>query len=195
MFSIRQLLAAARCGAVRWHQRRCFGTVQRYHFETVRQALITVGNTVDAACCARSDTRAAARRAIVWYVRARVAVGSAMTTGTPSSAPTRIRISSGNSSSSSLPYWSAMRCAPPAAEDVLFMTALAADMQAHVLDDPEHRHVDFLEHAQPLASIQQRQVLRRSNNQRGGYRHPLRQGQMDVAGARRQVDDSVLTTY
>ena len=43
-----------------------------------------------------------------------------------------------------------------------------------------------------LARIQQGDVLRRGDDHRAGHRHLLRQGQLDVAGARRQVDDQVV---
>src|SRR5438552_17974495 len=37
------------------------------------------------------------------------------------------------------------------AEDVLLVTALAADMEAHVLDDAEDGNADLLEHLEALA--------------------------------------------
>jgi len=36
------------------------------------------------------------------------------------------------------------------AEDALLMPAPRTDVQAHVLHDTEHRHVDLLEHLEPL---------------------------------------------
>jgi hypothetical protein len=60
---------------------------------------------------------------------------------------------------------------------------------AHVLDDAEHRHLDLAEHVQPLAGIDQREILRRRHDHRAGKRHLLRHGQLRVAGARRHVDD------
>ena len=65
-------------------------------------------------------------------------------------------------------------------------------MRAHVLDDAEHRHLDLLEHAQTFARVEQRDVLRRRDDDRAAHRHPLRQGQLRVAGARRHVDDQVV---
>src|ERR1700722_18912224 len=36
----------------------------------------------------------------------------------------------------------------------------------HVLDDAEHRHIDLLEHRQSAPRIDQRQILRRRNDDR-----------------------------
>ena len=65
-------------------------------------------------------------------------------------------------------------------------------MQAHVLDDAEDRDADLLEHLEPFARIDQRDVLRRGDDDRAGDRHALRERELDVAGARRQVDDEVI---
>ena len=72
------------------------------------------------------------------------------------------------------------------------LAAVRADEVAHVLDDAEHRHVDLAEHRQPLAGVDQRHVLRRRDDHRAGERDALRQRQLRVAGARRQVDDQVV---
>src|SRR5207302_9883317 len=47
------------------------------------------------------------------------------------------------------------------AEDFFALAAVAADEVAHVLDDAEDGHVDFAEHRQPFAGIDQRHLLRR----------------------------------
>ena len=65
-------------------------------------------------------------------------------------------------------------------------------MRAHVLDDAEDRDADLLEHLQALARIHQRDVLRRGDDHRAGDRHVLRQRQLDVAGARRQVHHQII---
>ena len=83
-------------------------------------------------------------------------------------------------------------CAAALTEHRFRMTALAADMQRHVLDDAEHRHVDLLEHPQTFARIGKRDVLRRGDDDRARERHPLREGQLDIARAGRQVDDEVV---
>src|SRR6202023_180264 len=41
-------------------------------------------------------------------------------------------------------------------EDVGDLAAVRADERRHVLDDADHRHVDLLEHGQPLAGVDQR---------------------------------------
>jgi hypothetical protein len=78
------------------------------------------------------------------------------------------------------------------AEDVLGVAAVAAHVHRHVLDDAQYRHLHLLEHAQRAARVQQRDVLRRGDDDRGGDRHALRQRELDVARARRQVDHQVI---
>src|SRR3569832_198323 len=46
------------------------------------------------------------------------------------------------------------------AEDRFRMAAVGADVRTHVLDDAENRDADLLEHLQPLARVEQRDVLR-----------------------------------
>ncbi len=72
------------------------------------------------------------------------------------------------------------------------MPAVRADMHGHVLDHPQHRDIHLAEHLHPLFRVQQRKVLRRGHDHRTGHRHLLRQGQLDVAGARRHVDHQVV---
>ena len=74
-------------------------------------------------------------------------------------------------------------------EDIVPTAAIGADEVAHVLDDAEHRHADLVEHVEPLAGIDQRQILRRRHDHRAGQRHILRHRQLCVAGAGRHVDD------
>ncbi len=68
------------------------------------------------------------------------------------------------------------------------VTALAADMHRHVLDDTQDRHIDLAEHFDPLLGIQQGYVLGRGDNHRTRHCRLLRQGQLDIAGSRRHVD-------
>ncbi|MCW0460321.1 hypothetical protein NB717_001389 [Xanthomonas sacchari] len=72
------------------------------------------------------------------------------------------------------------------------MAALAAGVHRHVLDDAQHRHLDLLEHLQRLLRVQRGDVLRGGDDHRTGHRDLLRQGQLDVAGAGRQVDQQVV---
>ena len=118
--------------------------------------------------------------------------GAATTVGVPPSASSRMRASSGSSPSSSTPYCAAMRAPPPAPKRCSTWPQLRADVHAHVLDDAEHRHVDLLEHLEALAGVGQRDVLRRGHDDGAGHRHALRQRELDVAGARRHVDDQVV---
>ena len=74
-------------------------------------------------------------------------------------------------------------------EDVGASAAMRAEEKAHVLDDAEKRSVDLLEHRDRAARVDQREVLRRRDDDRAGQRDVLRHRQLGVAGARRHVDD------
>jgi hypothetical protein len=65
-------------------------------------------------------------------------------------------------------------------------------MHGHVLDDAQHRHLDLLEHLHRLARIERGDVLRGGHHHRTGHRDLLRQGQLDVAGAWRKIDQQVV---
>ncbi len=60
---------------------------------------------------------------------------------------------------------------------------------AHVLDHAEHRHVNALEHCNAPARVNQREVLRRGNDDCTFQWHLLRNCELCVAGAGRHVDD------
>ena len=55
-----------------------------------------------------------------------------------------------------------LRPRPAMAEDVRPVAAVRAAVEGHVLDQPEHRHVDLLEHLHPAPRVDQRHVLRRA---------------------------------
>src|SRR5713226_2161114 len=99
-------------------------------------------------------------------------------------------MSSGSAPSSSVPYSSHMRSALP--EDMFLVTALGADVGAHVLHDPEDGNADFLEHLEALACVDERDVLGRGDDHHPGDRHFLRERELDVTGAGRHVDDEVI---
>ncbi|CAG9197453.1 hypothetical protein BGLA2_1250004 [Burkholderia gladioli] len=80
----------------------------------------------------------------------------------------------------------------PRAEHVFLVPAVRADVDAHVLDDAEDRDAHLLEHLEALLGVEQGDVLRRGDDHRAGHRHALRQRELDVAGARRHVDDQVV---
>ena len=67
------------------------------------------------------------------------------------------------------------------------VAAFGADIVAHVLHDAEDRHVHLLEHVDAARHVEQRDVLRGRDDHRAGERHPLRHGELRVAGAGRQV--------
>ena len=58
------------------------------------------------------------------------------------------------------------------AEDLAALAAMRAEEIAHVLDDAEHRHVDLAEHVEALARVEQRDVLRRRDDDRAGRAAP-----------------------
>ncbi|MCY1361370.1 hypothetical protein D9M69_480350 [compost metagenome] len=78
---------------------------------------------------------------------------------------------------------------------MLRVTAVRADVHRHVLHDAQDRHADLLEHLDALARVEQRDVLRRGDDHRARHRHALAQRELDVAGARRHVDDQVVEVF
>ena len=65
-------------------------------------------------------------------------------------------------------------------------------MDRHVLDNAEDWHLDLLEHLETLPCVEQRDVLRRRNDDGARDRDLLRQRQLGVTGTRRQVDHQVV---
>src|SRR3569832_510752 len=78
------------------------------------------------------------------------------------------------------------------AEDVFGMAALAANVDAHVLDDAEHRHLYLFEHLETLAGVQQGDVLRRGDDDRAAHRDALRERELNITGARRQIHHEIV---
>ena len=68
---------------------------------------------------------------------------------------------------------------------------MRTDIAGHVLDDPEHRHLGLVEQVDRAGRVDQRQILRRRDDQRPGRDRLLDQRQLDVAGARRHVDQQI----
>src|SRR5262249_57546933 len=66
--------------------------------------------------------------------------------------------------------------------------AARAEKITHVLDHTEHRHVHPLEHGHAAPSIDQREILRRRNDNRALERHLLRHGELRIAGSGRHID-------
>ena len=89
-------------------------------------------------------------------------------------------------------YSAARRLPPSSPKMCSTRPQLLAHVHRHVLDDAEDRHADLLEHLDALPGVDQGDVLRRRHDHRAGERHPLRERQLDVAGAGRQVDDQVV---
>ena len=63
-----------------------------------------------------------------------------------------------------------------------------AEVVAHVLDHAEHGRVHLLEHLDAAPDVGQRDVLRRRDDDAAGDRHLLRERELHVAGAGREVD-------
>ena len=82
--------------------------------------------------------------------------------------------------------------AAAAREDLVVVPARRADVVAHVLDDAEDRDLDLLEHRDRLDDVDERDLLRRGHHHRAGDRDELRQRELRVAGAGRQIDDQVV---
>src|SRR5437588_653371 len=74
-------------------------------------------------------------------------------------------------------------------KDLAAATAMRAQEIAHVLDDAEHRHLDLGEHVEALAGVEERDVLRRRDDDGAGERYLLRHRQLRVAGTGRHVGD------
>jgi hypothetical protein len=80
--------------------------------------------------------------------------------------------------------------APAAAqEDLLVVPAARADVAAHVLDEAEHGHLDPLPHAERLLDVDDRDLLRRRHHDGARDGQQLRERELRVARAGRQVDD------
>ena len=62
----------------------------------------------------------------------------------------------------------------------------------HVFDDAENRHADLVEHLQPLARVDQREVVGRRDDHRPRKGRKLGQGERGVPGPGRKVDDEVV---
>ena len=77
-------------------------------------------------------------------------------------------------------------------ENFVAAPALAAQMVAHVLDHAEHRYFDLVEHRDPAPDVEQRDLLRRRHDHAAVERHALRNGQLGVAGSRRQIDHQAI---
>ena len=86
----------------------------------------------------------------------------------------------------------AMRSPPPLPNTGLSTPAIRAAEAAHVLDHAQHGDVHLGEHLDAFAGVEQGNVLRGGHDHRAGYRHLLRQRQLNVAGSRRHVDNEVI---
>ena len=75
------------------------------------------------------------------------------------------------------------------AEQFVALAAIGADEIAHVLDHAENRAVQLVEHRDRPRRVEQRHVLRRGDDHRAVERDLLRERELRIAGAGRQIDD------
>ena len=79
-----------------------------------------------------------------------------------------------------------------AAENCFAMAAVGADVYRHIFQHAENRDIDFIEHIHRLACVYQCDVLRRGNDHRAGNGDFLRQGKLNIARTRRQIDKQLI---
>ena len=70
------------------------------------------------------------------------------------------------------------------AENIVALPVARRHEVAHVFDQAEHRDVHFFKHGRRFARIDQRDFLRRGDDDGAGQRDRLHDRQLDVAGAR-----------
>ena len=68
------------------------------------------------------------------------------------------------------------------------MAAGFADVKTHILDDPDHTDIGLRKHRDGPVGVNQREVLRRGDDDRAIWFHLLRECQLNVPGSRRHVD-------
>src|SRR3569833_243771 len=75
---------------------------------------------------------------------------------------------------------------------VLSVTAVRTNVDAHVLDDAQHGHVDLLEHLETLARVGEGDVLRRCHDHSARHGDTLCESQLYVPRTGGHVDDQVV---
>src|SRR3984957_13075314 len=83
-------------------------------------------------------------------------------------------------------------CALAVAEDVDRFVAVRADERAHVFDDAEHLDVDLTKHFDGFANVGERDGRWSCDDDCARDRDGLNQGELDVTGARREIDQQVV---
>ena len=114
------------------------------------------------------------------------------TAGTPTSPPCRTVTSSGIAPRKSRSCSCAKRSPPPRPKISVTSPQCGQTKSAHVLDDPDDRHVHPLEHRERLVDVEQGDFLGRRDEDGPGDRHGLGERQLGVRGPGRQVDDEVV---
>ena len=75
------------------------------------------------------------------------------------------------------------------AERIGDMAAGGTAVTGHVLDHAEHAHIHFAEHGDGAAGIDEGEILRGGDDERAIGLELLRERELHVAGAGRQIDD------
>src|SRR5439155_13350818 len=78
------------------------------------------------------------------------------------------------------------------AEDVVAFVIRWREEVTHVLDQPQHWHVHLFEHGCGLARIDQRDFLRRGDDDSSRQRHGLYDRQLNVPSARRKIEHQTI---
>ena len=117
--------------------------------------------------------------------------GSCIRIGTPLSPPSRRAGVIGISPRNGMLNRSAARSAPPRKRCQLFAAAVADEI-AHVLDDADDRNHDLVEHRLGPDDVGESDVLRRGDKERGADFELLGEGDLNVAGSWRHIDDEII---
>ena len=81
---------------------------------------------------------------------------------------------------------------PAGTEQVVSLAAAVANEIAHVLHDPEDRYVDLGEHLDALSGVRKRDILGSGDDDGTANGNGLGQGELDIAGPGRHIDDKVV---
>ena len=114
--------------------------------------------------------------------------GSSSATGFPESPPRPVGISMGICPSSGTFISDASRTPPTITEDRVSFPVIPLEPR-HVLDQAENRHVHFGKHRHRFPRIDQCDFLRSRHDHRSIHRHGLHDGQLDIPGSRRKIEN------
>ncbi len=87
---------------------------------------------------------------------------------------------------------SSQRFPSPLSEEFFLVPAMRAAIPPHVLEDAEHRHPHLLEQTEATARVEHGELLGGGHHHDAGDGDPLGKREVDVARARRQIDQKVV---